>query len=89
MLELNVDGFVSSYHRRGLSVSFPNVLSTKMATDSSLQLPLVQNSKMQNSQGLYNDGLTSACANNGQTAWTYNQIVVSSGMQFRLSYISF
>lgn len=26
-----------------------------------------------NSSGLVNDGLTSSCANNGQTVWTYNQ----------------
>ena len=26
-----------------------------------------------NSSGLVNDGLTSGCANNGQTVWTYNQ----------------
>jgi predicted alpha-1,6-mannanase (GH76 family) len=26
-----------------------------------------------NSAGLVNDGLTSSCANNGQTVWTYNQ----------------
>ena len=28
---------------------------------------------MINSAGLVNDGLTAACANNGQTVWTYNQ----------------
>jgi hypothetical protein len=30
-------------------------------------------SGMINAQNLVNDGLTSACANNGQTTWTYNQ----------------
>ncbi|KAF8315172.1 Six-hairpin glycosidase [Clavulina sp. PMI_390] len=35
---------------------------------------------MQNSQGLWNDGLTSSCTNNGQTTWTYNQIVIASGL---------
>ncbi|MFD9796866.1 glycoside hydrolase family 76 protein [Streptomyces sp. NPDC059070] len=30
-------------------------------------------SKMINSSGLVNDGLTAACANNGQTVWSYNQ----------------
>jgi hypothetical protein len=28
---------------------------------------------MINSSGLVNDGLTSGCANNGQTVWSYNQ----------------
>jgi predicted alpha-1,6-mannanase (GH76 family) len=28
---------------------------------------------MVDSSGLVNDGLTSSCANNGQTVWTYNQ----------------
>ena len=30
--------------------------------------------------GLVNDGLTSACANNGGTTWTYNQGVVLGGL---------
>ncbi|EPQ57054.1 Six-hairpin glycosidase [Gloeophyllum trabeum ATCC 11539] len=38
-------------------------------------------SGMRNAQGLFNDGLDSAtCANNGQTAWTYNQAVVAAGL---------
>lgn len=32
-----------------------------------------QNSGMINSSNMINDGLTSACANNGETAWSYNQ----------------
>ncbi|MET8849202.1 glycoside hydrolase family 76 protein [Amycolatopsis sp. NPDC004625] len=31
------------------------------------------NSGLINAAGLVNDGLTAACANNGQTVWTYNQ----------------
>jgi hypothetical protein len=31
------------------------------------------NSGLINASGLVNDGLTSSCANNGQTVWTYNQ----------------
>ncbi|WP_330460367.1 glycoside hydrolase family 76 protein [Streptomyces sp. NBC_00820] len=31
------------------------------------------NSGLINSSGLVNDGLTSGCANNGQTVWSYNQ----------------
>src|ERR1017187_4581659 len=30
--------------------------------------------------GLVNDGLTSACQNNGQTTWTYNQGVILGGL---------
>lgn len=37
-------------------------------------------SGMRNSDGLWNDGLTSSCANNGQETWTYNQGVIASGL---------
>ncbi|KZV82738.1 glycoside hydrolase family 76 protein [Exidia glandulosa HHB12029] len=37
-------------------------------------------SGMRNSDGLWNDGLTSDCKNNGQTTWTYNQGVIASGL---------
>ncbi|KAH7875347.1 Six-hairpin glycosidase [Lentinula edodes] len=37
-------------------------------------------SGMRNSQGLWNDGLTDTCVNNGQTTWTYNQGVIASGL---------
>jgi len=37
-------------------------------------------SGMRNSAGLYNDGLTDSCQNNGQTTWTYNQGVIASGL---------
>ncbi|KZV72256.1 glycoside hydrolase family 76 protein [Peniophora sp. CONT] len=41
----------------------------------------LEGSGMRNSQGLFNDGLTTAtCANNGQTTWTYNQGVIASGL---------
>jgi predicted alpha-1,6-mannanase (GH76 family) len=33
-----------------------------------------------NPDGLVNDGLTPACANNGGTTWTYNQGVILSGL---------
>jgi len=36
-------------------------------------------SGMINSANLINDGLTSACTNNGQTTWTYNQGVILGG----------
>ena len=37
-------------------------------------------SGMINSQNLVNDGLTTNCANNGQTTWTYNQGVIIGGL---------
>ncbi|KAI9061566.1 glycoside hydrolase family 76 protein [Trametes sanguinea] len=40
----------------------------------------LKNSGMRNSDGLWNDGLTDSCANNGQTTWTYNQGVIASGL---------
>jgi predicted alpha-1,6-mannanase (GH76 family) len=39
-----------------------------------------KNSGMINSSNLINDGLTSGCANNGQTTWTYNQGVILGGL---------
>lgn len=39
-----------------------------------------QGSGMINSGKTVNDGLTSACANNGDTTWTYNQGVVLGGL---------
>jgi len=53
-----------------------------VANDWAIIIRLVSRSGLQNSQGLYNDGLTSSCTNNGQTTWTYNQIVVASGLAF-------
>ncbi|MFF2324671.1 MULTISPECIES: glycoside hydrolase family 76 protein [unclassified Streptomyces] len=37
-------------------------------------------SGMINAGGTVNDGLTSACANNGDTTWTYNQGVILAGL---------
>jgi predicted alpha-1,6-mannanase (GH76 family) len=37
-------------------------------------------SGMINGNHLVNDGLTTACANNGQTPWTYNQGVILAGL---------
>ncbi|KAI9935104.1 hypothetical protein ASPWEDRAFT_44695 [Aspergillus wentii DTO 134E9] len=39
-----------------------------------------RNSSMINEEGTINDGLTSDCKNNGQTAWSYNQGVVLGGL---------
>ena len=39
-----------------------------------------QGSGMINGSHLINDGLTSGCANNGQTTWTYNQGVILAGL---------
>ena len=39
-------------------------------------------SGMINSAGLVNDGLTSGCANNGQTVWSYNQgLAIGAGVE--------
>ncbi|TFL03058.1 glycoside hydrolase family 76 protein [Pterulicium gracile] len=38
------------------------------------------NSGMRNAEGLWNDGLTDTCENNGQETWSYNQVVVASGL---------
>ncbi|KAL1664721.1 glycoside hydrolase family 76 protein [Schizophyllum commune] len=40
----------------------------------------LKNSGMRNGDGLWNDGLNSACQNNGQETWTYNQGVIASGL---------
>ncbi len=41
-----------------------------------------ENSGMINSSGLVNDGLTSGCANNGQTVYTYNQgLAIGAGVE--------
>jgi predicted alpha-1,6-mannanase (GH76 family)/lysophospholipase L1-like esterase len=40
----------------------------------------VNKSKMINADNLINDGLTSACQNNGQTTWAYNQGVILSAL---------
>lgn len=39
-----------------------------------------KNSGMINGSNMINDGLTTSCANNGQTTWTYNQGVVLNGL---------
>jgi predicted alpha-1,6-mannanase (GH76 family) len=41
-----------------------------------------QSSGMIDSAGLVNDGLTSGCANNGQTVWSYNQgLAIGAGVE--------
>ncbi|KAI0484731.1 glycosyl hydrolase [Xylariaceae sp. FL0804] len=39
-----------------------------------------KNSGLINENNLINDGLTSACKNNGETTWTYNQGVILGGL---------
>jgi predicted alpha-1,6-mannanase (GH76 family) len=47
----------------------------------------VNKSGLINSQNLVNDGLTSACKNNGEATWSYNQGVILGGLaeMFRLT----
>jgi hypothetical protein len=40
----------------------------------------LEDSRMLNSESLFNDGLNGACVNNGQTTWTYNQGVLLDGL---------
>ncbi|KAK7052834.1 hypothetical protein VNI00_004153 [Paramarasmius palmivorus] len=42
----------------------------------------IKQSGLRGSDGLFNDGLTEDCKNNGQTTWTYNQGVVLVGLGF-------
>ncbi|KAF8987983.1 Six-hairpin glycosidase [Hymenopellis radicata] len=70
--ELFIYASALGYLRTGQS----GLLSNAQLVRSSLS-----STNMRNSDGLYNDGLTtSTCSNNGQTTWTYNQIVVASGL---------
>ncbi|KAJ7462290.1 glycoside hydrolase family 76 protein [Mycena galericulata] len=60
------------------AINFPS--QTAFLNNANLAWNWLENSGMRNSQGLWNDGLTSACTNNGQTTWTYNQGVIASGL---------
>ncbi|KAF8306705.1 Six-hairpin glycosidase [Clavulina sp. PMI_390] len=51
-----------------------------MLSNAEIAWNWINDSGMQNSAGLFNDGLTTACANNGVTPWTYNQAVIASGL---------
>ncbi|KAJ7578263.1 glycoside hydrolase family 76 protein [Mycena floridula] len=42
----------------------------------------LKSTPMRGSNGLFNDGLNSACGNNGQTQWTYNQGVILVGLAY-------
>lgn len=55
---------------------------TQWLARSSTAWAWFQNSGMVNANGLVNDGLTSACTNNGQTVWSYNQgLAIGAGLE--------
>ncbi|KAJ7497280.1 glycoside hydrolase family 76 protein [Mycena latifolia] len=60
------------------AINFPT--QTAFLSNANLVWNWLRNSGMRNSAGLWNDGLTDACTNNGQTTWTYNQGVIASGL---------
>ncbi|KAJ6625661.1 glycoside hydrolase family 76 protein [Mycena sp. CBHHK59/15] len=60
------------------AINFPS--QTAFLNNANLVWNWLKNSGMRNSAGLWNDGLTSDCQNNGQTTWTYNQGVIASGL---------
>ncbi|KAJ7084371.1 glycoside hydrolase family 76 protein [Mycena belliarum] len=60
------------------AINFPN--QAPFLANANKVWNWLKNSGMRNSDGLWNDGLTDSCANNGQTTWTYNQGVIASGL---------
>ncbi|KAJ7287548.1 glycoside hydrolase family 76 protein [Mycena rebaudengoi] len=60
------------------AINFPS--NTAFLANANKVWNWLKNSGMRNADGLYNDGLTDACTNNGQTTWTYNQGVIASGL---------
>ncbi|KAF7319902.1 Six-hairpin glycosidase [Mycena kentingensis (nom. inval.)] len=61
------------------AINFPG--TTKFLTNAQRSRNWIKSSALRNAQGLFNDGLvTSTCANNGQTTWTYNQAVIGAGL---------
>ncbi|KAJ7652000.1 glycoside hydrolase family 76 protein [Mycena polygramma] len=58
--------------------NFPDNIA--FLTNANLVASWIKNSQLRNSQGLFNDGLTTSCANNGQTTWIYNQGVIAAGL---------
>ncbi|KAJ7151656.1 glycoside hydrolase family 76 protein [Mycena filopes] len=60
------------------AINFPS--NPAFLKNANLVRNWIQSSQLRNSQGLFNDGLTSSCANNGQTTWIYNQGVIAAGL---------
>ncbi|KAJ7771922.1 glycoside hydrolase family 76 protein [Mycena maculata] len=60
------------------AINFPS--NTAFLENANLVYNWITNSQLRNSQGLFNDGLTSTCTNNGETTWVYNQAVIASGL---------
>ncbi|KAJ6577077.1 glycoside hydrolase [Mycena sp. CBHHK59/15] len=60
------------------AINFPS--NTAFLANANKTWNWIKNSGLRNAQGLYNDGLTSSCANNGEETWIYNQGVIASGL---------
>lgn len=82
----NTNGNYKNAITNELFLSLTSALHNRIAGDTSYlnkakdEWAWFQKSGMINGDHMINDGLADSCANNGQTAWTYNQGVVLGGL---------